>query len=145
MAALLTCCSAHHTCCSAHHTCCSTPAAFLMHEVPGRARFFAPALKGDHSRAAELSQRLIATPLAQTADVSAITGSVVVTYDRGVATRDAVFRALGELGYAASLPTAFSDAGRSRQRDVRGTAFVAKAVLHFILDHALESAVVAVL
>jgi Heavy metal associated domain 2 len=138
MAALLTCCSAHHTCCSA------TP-AFLMHEVPGRARFFAPALKGDHSRAAELSRRLIASPLVQTAHVSAITGSVVVTYDRGVETRDAVFRTLGELGYAASLPTPFLDASGSRQRDVRGAAFVAKAVLHFILDHALESAVVAVL
>ena len=138
MAALLTRCSADHAC------CCAT-AAFLMHEVPGRARFFAPALKGDHSRAAELSRRLIATPLVQTADVNAITGSVVVTYDRRVETRDAVFRALGELGYAANLPTPLSDAGGPRRRDVSGTAFVAKAVLHFILDHALESAVVAVL
>jgi Heavy metal associated domain 2 len=138
MAALLTCCSADHACSTA-------TAAFLMHEVPGRARFFAPALKGDHSRAAELGRRLVVTPLVQTAHVSATTGSVVVTYDRCVETRDAVFRALGELGYAANLPAPFSVAGGSCRRDVGGTAFVAKAVLHFILDHALESAVVAVL
>jgi hypothetical protein len=138
MAALL-------TCCSPDQGRSSTATAILVHEMPRRMRFVVPALKGDHARAAALCERLLAARLVQTADFNPITGSVVVTHDQLVGTRDAVLRALRELGYSATLSTPFSGAGKPRQRDVRGAAFVAKAALHFILDHALESAIVAIL
>ena len=125
--------------------CSSAATAILVHDVPGRMRFVVAALKGDHARAAALRERLLATRLVRTADFNPITGSVVVTHDRLVEARDAVFQALDELGYSVTLSTPFSDAGRPRQRDFRPAAFVAKAALHFILDHALESAVLAIL
>ena len=119
--------------------------AILVHDVPGRMRFVVRALKRDHARGAALRERLLATRLVQTADFNPITGSVVVTHDQLVEARDAVFQSLDELGYSVTLSTQFSDAGRPRQCDFRPAAFVAKAALHFILDHALESAIVAML
>ncbi len=121
----------------------SAVTAVLVHEVRGRMRFVASALKGNHAQAAALCERLLATRLVQTARFNPVTGSVVVTYDPLVVTRGVVLLALSELGFSAILSMQFSDV--DHERDFRAAAFVAKAALHFILDHALESAVVAIL
>ena len=117
--------------------------AVLVHEVHWRMRFVVSALKGDHAQAVALCEHLLATRSVQTTHFNSVTGSLVVTYDPLVGTRDVVLRALGELGCSVILPTRSSGVGR--EREFRAATYFGKAALHFILDHALESAVVAIL
>ena len=77
--------------------------AVLVHEVHGRMRFVVSALKGDHAQAAALCEHLLATRSVQTTHFNSVTGSLVVTYDPLVGTRDVVLRALGELGVSVSF------------------------------------------
>ncbi len=66
----------------------------LAHDIPGRLRLAAPRLKGDRRAAAAMRGRLRAIPGVTAAQVSLLTGSVVVHYESSAETRA---RILGRL------------------------------------------------
>jgi hypothetical protein len=121
--------------------------AFLVHDIPGRLRVVVPALKGDDRRAAALCADLHRLQTVQALQFTALTGSVLVAYDGRVGGRDAILRVLDDAGYTLvrQVPPLPAVPGAPRSHDLGSTTGAAiKAIIHCVLDLALESAIVAV-
>ncbi|HET6233776.1 MAG TPA: hypothetical protein VFE41_02250 [Acetobacteraceae bacterium] len=117
--------------------------AFLVHDIPGRLRIVVPALKGEDRRAVALRADLQRLPAVQALQFNALTGSVLMAYDGLVRSRDAILRVLYDAGYGVVRP-APAVAGTPRPGGLQGaTGAAIKAVIHCMLDLAVESAIVA--
>jgi hypothetical protein len=89
----------------------------LVHEVPGRLRFAASALKRNAAAGAAVCVGLRELPGVTYARANPYTGSVIVHYDGAPATRLDVLSHIGTVplpaaGSAASIPAAASASGR---------------------------------
>jgi hypothetical protein len=120
---------------------------FLAHDIPGRLRFVAPALKGDDRRAAALCVHLRRLPAVQALQFNVLTGSVLVAYDGLAQGREAILRALDCAGYVlmrqfSKLPIAPEAPRPGNLRRATGVAI--RAAIHCMLDLALESAIIAI-
>jgi hypothetical protein len=81
--------------------------AHYVHHVPGRLRIKTAALKKNSSRARQLKLYLEEMHGVLEADVSIITGSIVIRYAAGVASSTAILNNLHNQGYIRELaPTA---------------------------------------
>jgi Heavy metal associated domain 2 len=69
-----------------------------IHHVPGRLRLQTPQLKGNRRAAQALLDEAIAIPGVLEARVSAVTGSLVITYDKRELTPAALWQSLCESG-----------------------------------------------
>jgi hypothetical protein len=112
----------------------------LLHELPGRLRFSLPNLRHDSRRAAALQQRLAALPGVTKATASPMSGSVLITHDGAVATRERIIRTM-ESAALSRLPER-----PLRHRPERAAAphpFLQLAVEK--LERAIEAAITAIL
>jgi len=118
--------------------------AVLVHDIPGRLRLVAPALKNKPGRAAMLRARLTSLAAVHSIHFNAMTGSVIVEYDAGTGARKAVLRTLDHAGYRlmrrrseVSTPTGATELPAARA--------VLTAAFHCVLNTAVENAVMAVI
>ena len=118
--------------------------AVLVHDIPGRLRLVAPALKNKLGRAAMLRARLASLDAVHAIHFNAMTGSVIVEYDAGTGARKAVLRTLDHAGYRlmrqrsqVSTPTGATELSAART--------VLTAAFHCVLNTAVENAVMAVI
>ena len=118
--------------------------AVLVHDIPGRLRLVAPVLKSKPDRAAMLCARLNRAHPVRAVHFNTLTGSIIVAYDSRSGGREAVLRALNRAGCRVVLR-------KSRVSAPAGVAGLPaaraafKAVLHCVLDLAVESAVMSVI
>jgi hypothetical protein len=120
--------------------------AFLVHNLPGRLRFVLPDLKGGGPSADAL--RALLEPQTALRDVTfrAAAGSLVVIYDVLPGARDNVLDVLraADVSIAAR---ASCQASTSPRRVGPGKPLAdtpAKAALHFVVEHALQGAIAAI-
>ena len=81
--------------------------AVLVHEVPCRLRCRVQGLKHNSWRAERLRDRIAAVPGIVAASASPLTGSLIITHDGRVATRERIATALEAHGHPV-LPAAFA-------------------------------------
>src|SRR5208337_1307836 len=106
-----------------------------------------PALKGDDRRATALRAHLHRLQAVQTVRFNALTGGVLVEYDGLVRSREAILRVLDDAGYllVRQVPPLPAAMGTPRPHSLQGaTGAAIKAVIHYVLDLALESAIIAI-
>jgi hypothetical protein len=127
----------------------------LVHDVPGRLRFFAPRVKRDQRAAAALRRRARAVPGVAAASANPLTGSLLVHHDGALATRARILDALevADPGPALAPPPP----PPPRREPVRAAApspttrgdaiaeLVANAVAERLVERALRMAVSALL
>ena len=118
--------------------------AVLVHDIPGRLRFMAPALKHEPDRAARLHSLLGRVEAVQDIRFNALIGSVIVEYENRTGTREAVLRALHDAGCRLTPPTS-SRFDPSGAPELPGARAALTAVFHYVLNLALEKAIVAVI
>jgi heavy-metal-associated domain-containing protein len=124
----------------------------LVHDVPGRLRFFAPRVKRDQQAAAALRRRARAVPGVAAASANPLTGSLLVHHDRALATRARILDALevADPGPALAPPPSRREPIRAAAPSpaTRGDAiaeFVANAVAEHLVERAVRMAVAALL
>ena len=83
----------------------------LVHEVPCRLRFRVQGLKHDSRRAERLRDRIAAVPGVAEASASPLTGSLIITHDGQVATRERITMALAACGHSILPNTLAAPAG----------------------------------
>ena len=118
--------------------------AVLVHDIPGRLRFVAPVLKSEPNRAATLHTCLGQLDGVQAIHFNKLTGSVIVEYDNGTDTREAVLAALPDAGcrLVRRRSRAFAPSGTTELTAARA---VLTAVFHGVLNRVLETAIAAVI
>ena len=112
--------------------------AALVHELPGRLRFSLPYLRRDGRRAATLRDRLAALPGVLAASASPLTGSVLVTHDGQIATREQVIATI-----EGSLPLPSLD--RPALQTSAAVHQVVHSLVETLLERALEALIAAVI
>jgi hypothetical protein len=123
----------------------------LVHDVPGRLRFFAPRVKRDQRAAAALRRRARAVPGVAAASANPLTGSLLVHHDGALATRARILDALevADLGPALAPPPRREPIrAAAPSPTTRGDAIaelVANAVAECLVERALRMAVSALL
>jgi hypothetical protein len=122
----------------------------LVHDVPGRLRFFAPRVKRDQRAAAALRRRARAVPGVAAASANPLTGSLLVHHDGALATRARILDALevADLGPALAPPRREPIRAAAPSPTTRGDAIaelVANAVAERLVERALRMAVSALL
>jgi hypothetical protein len=111
--------------------------AVLVHDIPGRLRLVAPSLKGKPDQVGMLRARLKQADPVRAVHFNTLTGSIIVEYDIQVSSRETVFQELNRAGCSVV----------SRRPRVSAPAAQAalKAVLHCVLDLAVENVIMAVI
>ena len=122
------------------------PAAIPKHELPNRVRFSLPCLRRDNPRATVLCVRLAALPGVAAAEVSALTGSVLVAYDGHAATREQVAELVGccDRTPAPCVPAPRVSAS-GLPAWAPGPHPVLRALVEKLLEHALGAAIAAMI
>ena len=105
----------------------------LVHEVPRRLRFAAPALKRNAAAGAAVCAGLRALPGVTYASANPYTGSVIVHHDGAPATRLGVLSGIETVSLPAAGSAALGPAAASaRRRDL------ADRIAHAVAEHLLE-------
>jgi hypothetical protein len=120
------------------------PAA-LAHELPGRLRFSLRSLRRDSRRAAAVRDRLVALPGVVTASASPLTGSVLVTYEGGVVTRERIVRTIERSGFVLTTADTALPAPSVRPAVRERVAHpIVQVAVEKLLEHLLTVAIAAV-
>jgi copper chaperone CopZ len=105
--------------------------AYYVHHVPGRLRIKTAALKKNSSRARQLKLCLEAMQGVLEADVSIITGSIVIKYDASVVSSTAILNNLHDQGY-------IRDVAHTAHHEVHPMQKVTDTVVQKLVEAALE-------
>ena len=124
--------------------------AVLVHEVPSRLRFRVQGLKHDSRRAERLRDRIAAVPGVVAASANPLTGSLIITHDGRVATRERIATALDAQGHsvppaASALAPAATHLERAQARTHPLLRVVADTFLEHLLDRLVRTAFAAVI
>ena len=118
----------------------------LVHDLPGRLRFVLPALKGGGPAADALCARLRQQHAVRDVTIRAVTGSLLVIYEALPGARDGVLHALHTAGVGIAPQAACRASASPNQGDAGGrlAGTLMKAAFHFMIDHALQGAIAAI-
>ena len=119
-----------------------------IHHVPGRLRIKTALLKRNDAQASAVRALLGTIPGVTTAEVSTITGSIVINYDRDTASSTAILDTLREHGYISNSATVSKDvAGDQTVTDTMAMAGQAlgKALFGVLMEKALEHSAMALI
>lgn len=119
-----------------------------IHHVPGRLRIKTALLKRNEAQACAVRALLDTMPGVTVAEVSTITGSVVINYDRDTASSSMILDTLRERGYINSSATVIGNlAGDPTVTDTMAMAGQAlgKALFGVLMEKALEHSAMALI
>jgi Heavy metal associated domain 2 len=118
-----------------------------VHHVPGRLRLQTPLLKGDRRAAAAALDKAVAIPGVSEARVSAVTGSLVITYDKQELRPAALWQSLCDSGLVSGPSPIEDGAPVTRARIGSASAVTAtglgRLVAGIIIESLLERSAVA--
>jgi hypothetical protein len=114
--------------------------AVVVHDIPGRLRVVASALKNDPASAALLRAWLDQLTHVHAVQFNALIGSVTIEYARCDGARETVLDLLGNAGCRLE-----QKAAAPARATAPGNSTWVKAVLHYALDLAVENAILAIL
>jgi hypothetical protein len=115
-----------------------------VHHVTGRLRVRSPLVKRNAGKASAAQQTLIAFDGVTDVDVSTVTGSITVYYDRDVLSGDHVLQLLTSTGFVSSA-VAISGPAPTNAMAERVGEKVGKAALAFVLEKVIERSAVALI
>ena len=116
--------------------------AVLVHDIPGRLRLVAPALRNKPDGIAMLRARLGQLDAVRAIHFNTLSGSVIVEYVTRTGSREAVLGALVEAGCRLRRSRTCTPAGTPEFPAARAAL---TAIAHRVLNLALESAIVALI